>query len=70
MKRNKATLVKIVNKALCGRVLMDHWKESLEYLEECIMFLHGKYSLSITPNQKCQWQIPRKLCFLSVTVKA
>ena len=29
---------------------MEHWKESLEYLEECIMFLHGKYSLSITPK--------------------
>ena len=44
----KAT--QMVNKSLCGRVLKENWKESLASFEENILFLHGKYSLSITPK--------------------
>ena len=40
----------MVNKSLCGRVLKENWKESLASFEENILFLHGKYSLSITPK--------------------
>ena len=39
-----------VNKAICGRILQNNWKEAIASFEESIMFLHGKYSLSITPK--------------------
>ena len=39
-----------VNKAVSGKVLAANWKETLDTFAEKIMFLHGKYSLSITPK--------------------
>ena len=44
------TATKYLNKCVSGKVLDDNWKESIEKFEEVIMFLNGKYGLSVTPK--------------------
>ena len=44
----KAT--KEINREICGKVLGENCEKSLADFEDIIMFLHGKYALSITPK--------------------
>ena len=44
----KAT--KYLNTCISGKVLDKNWKDSVDKFQEVIMFLHGKYGLSLTPK--------------------
>ena len=42
--------IKYLNKCVSGKILDENWKQSIASFEESIMFLHGKYGLSLTPK--------------------
>ena len=39
-----------LNQAVCGKFLEENWRETIDKFEENMLFLLGKYKMSITPK--------------------